>query len=47
MSWSLSWNTEVNILKRVSVESYQFVLSQAKEKLDEVVKRRTQLPLQQ
>lgn len=31
------WNEEINTWKIVSVESYQFVLVQAKERLDEVI----------
>jgi hypothetical protein len=37
MSGQVLWNEEINTWKSVSVESYQFVLGQAKERLDEVI----------
>jgi hypothetical protein len=37
MSRQVLWNEEINTWKRVSIESYQFVLLQAKERLDEVI----------
>lgn len=37
MSWELSWKHDATYWKNISVESYQFVIEQAKERLDEMI----------